>query len=85
MPRAAIHPPVRTHAGDKNVKRLGANVRRRRLDLGMSQEDLAHAAGLHPTVIGRLERGDREPRLGTIVVVSRALTVSPGKLLDGVR
>ncbi|NLT05728.1 MAG: helix-turn-helix transcriptional regulator, partial [Solirubrobacterales bacterium] len=43
---------MRTHAGDKNVKRLGANVRRRRLDLGMSQEDLAHAAGLHPTVIG---------------------------------
>jgi transcriptional regulator with XRE-family HTH domain len=37
---------------------------------------------VHPTAIGRLERGSREPRLSTILRLARGLDVEPGKLLD---
>lgn len=34
---------------------------------GLSQDDLADRTGVHPTAIGRMERGRREPRLTTIL------------------
>ena len=84
-PSCVDHAGVRQPAQDKNQRKVGANVRRRRLELGFSQEDLADASGMHSTAIGRLERGEREPRLGTIVVVARALAVAPAELLRGVK
>ncbi len=65
--------------------RVGRNVRRLRLARDMSQEDLAHAAGLHVTIVSRLERAEREPRLGTLVALSRALTVPLADVIDGVK
>lgn len=64
--------------------RFGANVRRHRKRLELSQEALGFKCGLHPTEISRLERAKREPRLGTIVAIARALDVKPGELLDGI-
>jgi transcriptional regulator with XRE-family HTH domain len=61
---------------------MAANIRRTRKELGWSQETLAYEAGLHSTEISRLERGMREPRLGTITHVADALGVSPGVLLS---
>lgn len=63
---------------------FGHNVRRQRRRAGLSQEALGHACDLHPTEISRLERAAREPRLGTIVKLSRALGITPSQLLDGI-
>jgi transcriptional regulator with XRE-family HTH domain len=60
------------------------NVRRCRENVGLTQESLGHAAGLHPTEISRLERGTRDPRLATIVQIAGALGVATDKLLAGV-
>jgi DNA-binding XRE family transcriptional regulator len=49
----------------------------------MSQDQLADATEVHPTAIGRLERGAREPRLTTILRLARGLEVRPGELVDG--
>jgi DNA-binding XRE family transcriptional regulator len=65
-------------------KRLGQNIRDRRRQSGLTQEDLADACDLHPTEIGRLERGDRDIRLSTLLRVARGLSVSPKTLLDGI-
>lgn len=67
-----------------NQQRFGQNVRGRRQELGLSQEDLAHRAGMHFTAISKLERGEREPRLHTIVAVAAALDATPAQLLDGI-
>lgn len=61
------------------------NLRRERHRRGLSQEDVAHASGLHSTEISRLERAAREPRLSTIVRLARALEIRPTDLLDGVK
>jgi transcriptional regulator with XRE-family HTH domain len=61
---------------------FGQRLRDLRAEHGVSQDDLARATDVHPTAIGRLERGSREPRLSTILRLARGLDVEPGKLLD---
>lgn len=65
-------------------QRFARNLRAERLRAGLSQEALADACDLHRTEISLLERAGREPRLGTIVRLARALGVAPGQLLTGI-
>jgi len=62
---------------------FGDRVRKRRLDLGWSQEKLAEASGLHWTYISSIERGERNISLLNILRVADALDVDPGKLVRG--
>jgi transcriptional regulator with XRE-family HTH domain len=61
---------------------FGRRMRELRRAHGISQDDLARSTNVHPTAIGRLERGAREPRLATILRIARGLDVRPGELLD---
>ena len=61
---------------------FGRRMRELRAEHGLSQDDLARATGIHATAIGRLERGSREPRLGTILRLARGLDVQPGALTN---
>lgn len=60
---------------------VGANVRRRRVELDMTQEELAVAAGLSQQYISGLERGQRNPTVVTLWELSRPLKVLPADLL----
>jgi transcriptional regulator with XRE-family HTH domain len=64
---------------------FAANLRRVRLRQGLTQEALGASSDLHPTEISRLEQGQREPRLSTMVRLARALGVRPAELLRGIR
>jgi transcriptional regulator with XRE-family HTH domain len=64
---------------------FGANLRSRRLALGLSQEEFAEKADLHWTYIGGIERGERNLGLLNIVKVARALKITPSALLANVR
>ena len=44
-----------------------------RRSLGISQEELARRTSLQRTEVGFIERGQREPRLGTIVKLAGTL------------
>jgi len=66
------------------LERFAANLRAAREQRGLSQEALAQVGGLHRTEISLLERGQREPRLSTIVTLARALNMEPARLLDGI-
>lgn len=46
---------------------FGAVVRRRRAELGLSQEELAERAQVHPTYIGLVERCKRNCSLNDII------------------
>lgn len=58
-------------------------IRTRRHHLGISQEALAHTAGVHRTFIGRIERGQINMTLGTIALIAKALNTTITDLIDG--
>jgi transcriptional regulator with XRE-family HTH domain len=60
---------------------VGAAVRYRREQLGLSQEELAHAADLHRTYVGGVERGERNPTIGSLRRIAAALSCTPAALL----
>lgn len=61
---------------------FGQAVRRLRLDAGLSQEALAHAAGLSTVYVSEIERGRRTPSIRTVVKLGTGLGIRPGRLLD---
>jgi transcriptional regulator with XRE-family HTH domain len=66
------------------MERFARNLRKARLALDWTQEDLAAASDLHFTAISLLERAQREPRLSTITRLARALQMDPCELLAGI-
>ena len=64
------------------LKALGEEIRHRRTPLRLSQEALAHGAGLHRNVIGRLERGTYNPSVMTLLSIAVELDVSLSDLVS---
>ncbi|WP_316902413.1 helix-turn-helix domain-containing protein [Ralstonia edaphi] len=58
------------------------NIRRRRLALGLSQEELAERAGVHRTYVGMLERAEKNVTIYNIERLAVALNVTPASLLE---
>jgi transcriptional regulator with XRE-family HTH domain len=61
---------------------LGAVARKRREDIGISQDELGHLAGLHRTYIGSVERGERNITLASLIAICGALQLRPHELLQ---
>jgi transcriptional regulator with XRE-family HTH domain len=60
---------------------VGQVIRRRRGELGWSQEKLAEEASIAATSVVRLENGEiRRPRISTLTRLAGALGVKPGEL-----
>jgi transcriptional regulator with XRE-family HTH domain len=63
---------------------FGEEVRRTRIDVGMSQEGLALAADVERSYLGRVERGQSQPTLFVVLKVAAALGVSASDLVSQV-
>lgn len=63
-------------------QRVGANVRRCREALGLSQEKLAFECDLHRTYISGVERGVRNPTILVLDRLAKALGVSMTDLVQ---
>ena len=50
---------------------FGNRVRKVRVSLGLSQEELAEECGLHRTYVGSVERGERNISILNIVAIAR--------------
>jgi transcriptional regulator with XRE-family HTH domain len=61
---------------------LGQAIRRLRWDRDLSIEALAHTADMHPTYLGRIERGGASPTWGKLTSLARALDVPLTMLLQ---
>lgn len=61
--------------------KLAAKLRALRERRGMSQEQLAEAAGLGRSHLARLETARQDPTLTTIEKLAKALKVKPAELL----
>ena len=65
---------------------LAENVRRLREKKfpDLSQEEVAEEADLHRTQWGKIERGQRDPRFSTLLVMASTLGVTLNELAAGV-
>lgn len=66
---------------------IAAHLRERRFELGMTQQEVATAAGTSHTAISRLESGTHTPNLATlhrvVVVLDEELLVCFQRTVDG--
>lgn len=65
------------------AEQFGHNLWRHRRRAALSQDGLAELVELHRVDIGALERGERLPRIDTILKVSAGVEASPCMLLAG--
>lgn len=60
---------------------FGSAVRKRRLQLGLSQEKLAFRCGSHRNYIGEIERGEKSPSLHIVFALADALEMEASMLV----
>ncbi|MET1034345.1 MAG: XRE family transcriptional regulator [Arthrobacter sp.] len=68
---------------DPRLAGVGRRIRALRLAEGMSLSRLAAAAGIGKGTLSELERGERNPTLGTLYAVAGVLRLPLARLVDG--
>jgi transcriptional regulator with XRE-family HTH domain len=59
---------------------LGREIRKRRLDLDMTLDELGSRADLTPNYIGTIENGTRDPSISVLCAIARGLGISASEL-----
>ena len=67
------------------VQLLGVNVRHHRKLKGMTQDELAVAAGMERSYVSDIERGTRNPSVLALGRLAEALGIEPKVLLERVQ
>ena len=67
-------------AADEQRETIIQNIRERRRELHLTQENLAERSGLSLETIGKIERKKVDPSIETIVRIAHALQITPGLL-----
>ncbi len=72
-------------AGDRETVKLivGDRIRRRRKELGLTQEEVAHLAELDRKHISSVETGRADPGNWTLIRIAGALEIPAEQLLEG--
>ena len=70
---------------DEVRARLGANVRERRVQRGLTQEALGERAGLSYKFIGEVERGLGNPSIQSVAAIAQALDTDVADLFGATR
>lgn len=60
---------------------FGAVLLRRRLDRGLTQDQLAEAGGVSSRYVSMMERGRYQPSLHTVVWMARGLGAEPAEIV----
>ena len=62
---------------------LGKRIRKQRIYMKWTQEELAQAIGVSTSFVGHIERGTRKASLETLVLIANVMKVSVDYLLAG--
>jgi transcriptional regulator with XRE-family HTH domain len=74
--------PSRRGASQAHLEAFGLRVRVLRVKRGLSQEELGHAAGLGRTVVGYIERAERDVGISHVWPLAEALGVPAAALFE---
>jgi transcriptional regulator with XRE-family HTH domain len=70
-----------TRVQSPSHRAFGHAVRELRACLGLSQEALGYAAGLHRNYVGAIERGELNPTIRTVLRLAVGLRIRPSRLV----
>lgn len=73
--------PSPVHAGDPALLGIGQAIRVLRAEMGLSQEALAHEAGVDRSYMGGIERGEHNMTIINLLRICRCLSISVSELL----
>jgi len=74
--------PVSKNRNDIILKNFGAHLKKIRIQKNVTQETLAFDANIPISHVGRIERGEINPTLNTIYMLSVALNITILQLMD---
>lgn len=63
---------------------IGQNIKKKRLSKSWKQSTLAEKVDLSTSYVGMIERGEKIPRLETLVHITNALDSTSDEILEGV-
>lgn len=66
---------------ENDIKKIGKNIKRLRLAKGMTQLDLAAECAMEYSNIARIEAGNTNPTVRTLLKIARALGISLSELV----
>ena len=72
---------MNVEANKQSQKKLGANLRKIRVDKKLSQEEVANAVGISVTYYAGIERGEENPTYAVIESICKALKVKSSQIL----
>lgn len=75
-------PNLTRHRQNAALVALGAAIRKVRIEQGISQEKLALLAEVDRSYVGRVERGDNNVAMLTLLRLAAALGLQASQLLD---
>ena len=67
--------------GKKYLQLIGNNIRKKRNQLGISQQELADNADIAKSTLQRIEKGDMNPSILTLKSISIALDIDLSELI----
>jgi DNA-binding XRE family transcriptional regulator len=73
VPDEDAQPAARGGQSRETMQRVVAELRRLRERRGISQMALAHRAGISPDYLGRIERGEADPRMSVLLALAGEL------------
>ncbi len=67
---------------DKINSAISQIIAQLRHEAGISQEELAHRAGIHRTYVSQIERGLKSPTLHVLIQIANALDTSASEIIS---
>jgi len=68
---------------DVLLRKIGARVRKRRKELGLTQQELAGTLGIGATNLTHIENGEQNLTIRTLAKLADALGTTVGELVTG--
>jgi transcriptional regulator with XRE-family HTH domain len=65
------------------MNKIATRIAQRRLELGLSQKDVAHSIGMTQPHLSLIESGDANPNINTLVRLATALDLKVSQLTEG--
>jgi transcriptional regulator with XRE-family HTH domain len=70
-------------APEQDIQEVGSRMQQLRESKGLSLQDLTRVTGIDTDTLSRIESGDLQPQLGTVLKLSKALEGDLGSLISG--